>query len=315
MHLYRGLHNLPALTTDSVVTIGNYDGVHRGHQAILEQAARRADEYRCNSIVLTFEPQPLEFFRPDAAPVRLTRLREKLILIRQFHIDNVVCLTFNDRLAGMSAEDFVRDILIERLRARAVIVGEDFRYGHRRQAGLAELQAAGREYGFDVQPAATSCIDGRRISSSWVREALAAADLGMVNELLGRHYSLSGRVIHGDRRGRELGFPTANVSLERQTAPLYGVFATTVTRGNETTPLPAVTNIGHRPVFGGGPLLMETHLLDFDGDLYGELITVSLHKHLRDEQKFDSIAGLKTRIANDIAEARLYFSGQNDNKK
>lgn len=307
MHLYRGLHNLPALTSRSVVTIGNFDGVHRGHQAIFEQARSQARASGCNSIVLMFEPQPLEFFKPELAPVRLTRLREKLILIRQFDIDNVVCLTFNSRLAAMSAEDFVSDILVQRLRARAVIVGEDFRYGHRRQAGVDELVESGRKQGFEVQLAGTLVMDGQRISSSNVRDALKRADLETAEKLLGRRYSLSGRVIHGDRRGRELGFATANVSLERTNAPLKGVFATTVLMGDEHTPLPAVTNIGHRPVFGGGPLLMETHLLDFNADVYGRLITVVIHKHLRDEQKFDSIADLKTQVARDIEAAREYF--------
>ncbi len=311
MHLYRGLYNLPPLDAHSVITIGNFDGVHLGHQAILEQVRAHACTDGASSVVLMFEPQPLEFFKGEAAPVRLTRLREKLILLKCFDIDIVVCLTFNQALAGMSAEDFVQQILRDRLKARSVIVGEDFRYGRGRAAGLGELTASGRQVGFDVVAAATRVLGERRISSSWVREALAARDLERVRQLLGRRYALTGRVIHGDRRGRQLGFPTANVSLERHAAPVRGVFASHILMENRPA-LPAVTNIGDRPVFGGGPVLLETHLLDQDVDLYGRLVTVELHKHLRDEQKFDSIAALKQQITADIQAARKYFSGQID---
>ena len=306
MHLYRGLHNLPALGSESVVTIGNFDGVHLGHQAILEQVASIADKNDLNSIILTFEPQPMEYFKGEAAPVRLTRLREKLLLFKQFNIDYVVCLTFNQGLCGMSADNFVHEILLQRLKAKSVIVGEDFRYGRKRQAGLEELIQSGQVHGFQVEPAKTRLLEGRRVSSSWIREALAESDLDTVFKLTGRRYSLCGRVIPGDRRGRELGFPPANVSLERNISPLHGVFATMVIFTNEER-VQAVTNIGKRPVFGGGRVLMESHLLDTEWDLYGQLITVEIHKHLRDEQKFDSIAALKTQVAADIEATRAFF--------
>lgn len=306
MHLYRGLYNLPDQKRDSVLTIGNFDGVHKGHQAILEQVESIARQRDRASIVLIFEPQPLEFFKSDNAPVRLTRLREKLILIRQWNIDSVVCLHFNRELASMSAESFANDILLKRLRARSIIIGEDFRFGQGRSAGLDELRQFAAQSQCEVHAAATYELNNKRISSSWVREALSVPDLGLVRQLLGRDYSLCGRVIPGDQRGRELGFPTANVSLQRHVAPIRGVFASLVKIGNEP-PVQAVTNIGQRPVFGGGPVLMETHLLDTNRDCYGELIEVVLQKHLRDEKKFDSIAALKAQIARDIDAARDYF--------
>ncbi|MCG8324600.1 MAG: bifunctional riboflavin kinase/FAD synthetase [Thiotrichales bacterium] len=307
MHLYRGMHNLPPLETESVVTIGNFDGVHLGHQAILEQVRETAAHNRLKSIVLMFEPQPLEFFKGDAAPVRLTRLREKLILMKDYGIDHVVCLTFNRAFARMSADEFVGEILVGKLRVKSVIVGEDFRYGHARAGALEDLVRAGAAAGFEVTPACTMNLRDRRVSSSWVREALSNPDMETVQQLLGRRYSLCGRVIRGDRRGRELGFPTANVSLERNVSPLQGVFATVVMIDDQTR-MQAVTNIGERPVFGGGPMLMESHLLDSDQDLYGRLITVEIHKHLRQEQKFDSIASLKEQIDRDILTTRDYFS-------
>jgi len=309
MHLYRGLHNLPALASDGVITIGNFDGVHLGHQAILEQVRNIAVASQHKSIVLMFEPQPLEFFRGKEAPVRLTRLREKLVLIKQFNIDYVVCLTFNQALSRMSPEKFVSEILLDKLKAKSVIVGEDFRYGRRRSAGLSELVESGRNQGFDVYPAKSISINEQRVSSSWVRETLAEPDLDAVYKLLGRDYSLCGRVIHGDQRGRQLGFPTANVSLERNVSPVRGVFATSVILNNQER-IRAVTNIGQRPVFGGGPMLLESYCLDRDIDLYGQLITVEIHKHLRDEQKFDSIAALKDQIAADVVAARDYFQNK-----
>ncbi len=309
MNLYRGLYNLPELTSDSVITIGNFDGVHKGHQAILHQVKQLAEASNRSSVVVLFEPQPLEFFNQREAPIRLTRLREKLMLIRQFDIDCVVCLTFNNDLANMSAQAFADQILVQRLRARDILIGADFRFGKGATAGIAELVNYVKPAGCSVQPAATLAHEQRRISSSWVREALQKTDLVTVRALLGRDYALTGRVIHGDKRGRELGFPTANVSLQRRVSPVRGVFASVVI-AEQGASMPAVTNIGDRPVFGGGAVLMESHVLNGQPDFYGSMITVELQKHLREEKKFDSIAALKLQITEDVQQAEAFFQQQ-----
>lgn len=309
MQLLRGLHNLRPLSGGCVATIGNFDGVHLGHQAILGRLRERALELGVPSCVVIFEPQPREYFAPDAAPVRLTRLREKLELLREQGVDFVLCLTFNRRLRELSAAEFVRQVLVEGLRVRHLEVGDDFRFGCDRSGDFAFLVKASAEQGFTVEAATTVEVDGMRVSSSRIRKDLADGDLHMVERLLGRPYRLSGRVLHGQKLGRTLGSPTANIQLKRRKAPLNGVYlVSTMVAGRRCN---GVANIGTRPsVNGDGRPHLEVHLLDFAGDLYGQHLDVTFHQKLRDEQRFASLEALKAAILADIAAARAYWLGQ-----
>ncbi|MBO3276768.1 bifunctional riboflavin kinase/FAD synthetase [Pseudomonas schmalbachii] len=309
MQLLRGLHNLRPFSGGCVATIGNFDGVHLGHQAILARLRERSLELGVPSCAVIFEPQPREFFAPDAAPVRLTRLREKLELLREQGVDFVLCLPFNRRLRELSAAEFVHHVLVEGLKVRHLEVGDDFRFGCDRSGDFDFLARAGESEGFTVEAATTVEIDGIRVSSSRVREVLATGDLHTVERLLGRPYSLSGCVLHGQKLGRQLGSPTANIQLKRRKAPLNGVFLVSTQVDGQRCH--GVANIGTRPsVKGDGRPHLEVHLLDFSGDLYGRHLEVTFHQKLRDEQRFSSLEELKAAILADIAAARAYWLGQ-----
>lgn len=308
MELIRGLHNLRPRHRGCVATIGNCDGVHLGHQAVLGQLAEKAAALRLPAVIVTFEPQPQEYFASAAPPPRLTRLREKLQALRRFAVDRVLCVRFDARMAAMSADDFVRTLLVDGLGVQYLVIGDDFRYGHDRQGDFAALQRAGRQHGFQVVNMHTFAIDGERVSSTGIREALARGDLARAEKLLGRPYRMSGRVVHGDRRGRQLGFPTANIHLHRQASPLSGVFAVDVF-GLEREPLAGVANVGTRPTVGGTRSLLEIYLLDFDRQIYGRYVQVDfLHKQ-RDERRFESLDALRQAIAADVVQARQFFGG------
>lgn len=306
MELIRGLHNLHATEAGCVATIGNFDGVHRGHQAVLDRLKERAVALGLPSTVVTFEPTPQEYFAPGTAPARLTRLREKLGTFRQHGVDRIVCLRFDRRLAGLDADRFIRRILIDGLGVRFLVVGDDFRFGKGRAGDFALLEAAGRAHGFPVVSTATFSQAGQRVSSTRVREALAAGDLETAAHLLGRPYCMSGRVAPGDRRGRSIGFPTANVHLHRALAPLQGVFAVRV-HGLAASALAGVANLGTRPTVDGSRPVLEVHLFDFDADIYGKHVDVEFMRKLRDEKKFESFAALRQQIAQDSRQARDYF--------
>ena len=307
MEFIRGLHNLKPRHRGCVATIGNFDGVHLGHQAVIGQLAERAQELKLPTLVLLFEPQPQEFFQPDKAPPRLTRLREKLQALRRFAVDRVLCLRFDRAFAALAAEEFIRRILIEGLSVRYLVVGDDFRFGANRRGDFAMLQAAGGRHGFQVVNMHTVAIDGERVSSTRVRVALAAGDLAAAEKLLGRPYRMCGRVAQGDKRGRILGFPTANIHLHRQNTPLRGVFAVEVF-GLKQEPLAGVANIGTRPTVAGTRTLLEVHLLGFNADIYGAYVHVNFLHRLRDEKRFASLDELKARIAQDVEEARAFFA-------
>ncbi|HSC84993.1 MAG TPA: bifunctional riboflavin kinase/FAD synthetase [Pseudomonas sp.] len=309
MQLVRGLHNLLPLTQGCVATIGNFDGVHRGHQAILARLRERAIELGVPSCVVIFEPQPREFFGPDIAPARLTRLREKLELLAAEGVDRVLCLAFNRRLRELSAAEFVRQVLVDGLHVKHLEVGDDFRFGCDRSGDFAFLVQAGSEQGFSVEAALTVELAGERISSTRVRQALQAGELELVERLLGRPFSLAGRVLHGQKLARQLGSPTANVQLKRRQPPLRGVFLVSALIDGQRHH--GVANIGLRPtVAGDGLPHLEVHLLEFAGDIYGRRLTVVFHHKLRDEQRFASLEALKTAIAADVAAARAYWLGQ-----
>jgi len=306
MKLVRGLHNLKPEHHGCVATIGNFDGVHLGHQAVLGQLSEKAAELSLPTTVIVFEPQPQEFFAPHSAVPRLTRFREKLKALLRFSVDRVVCLRFDRRLAAMPAREFIDKVLIEGLGVRYLVVGDDFRFGAKRQGDFAMLQETGARHGFQVVNMHTFYIDGERVSSTRVREALARGDLNEAEKLLGRPYRMCGRVAHGDKRGRSIGFPTANIHLHRKATPVQGVYAVELF-GLDVEPVEGVANVGTRPTVGGARTLLEVHLFDFDRDIYGHHVHVDFLHRLRDECRFDSFDALKQQIERDVENARRYF--------
>jgi riboflavin kinase/FMN adenylyltransferase len=290
-----------------VTTIGNFDGVHLGHQAVFRHLREKAADFTLPATVVTFEPQPLEFFAPEQAPARLTRLREKLMAFREADIDRVVLLEFGPKLAAMPALQFIQELLLDGLSVRYLFVGDDFRFGHGRTGDIALLRQVGQEQGFQVENMNTFLVGDERVSSTRIREALARGDLEQAAHNLGRPYQICGRVVRGDARGRTIGFPTANIDLHRRVSPLSGVYAVLVL-GLGEAPLPGVANIGNRPtVKGDTRYLLEVHLFDFDRQIYGEHVQVAFHRKLRDERRFDSFEALRQQIQRDSQAAQAFF--------
>ncbi len=303
MELICGLHNLEVRHQDCVASIGNFDGVHLGHQAILGQLCEHARELSLPSAVIVFEPQPQEYFAVDGGPARLNSLREKYENLAGLGIDRLLCLRFGDELAGMSPEVFIRRLLLDGLGIRHLVVGDDFRFGHGRKGDYAMLQAHGRQWGFEVERARTRSYQGERISSTRVRKLLAVGDMATAEALLGRPYSISGRVVRGHERGRKMGFPTANINLHRQRAPVEGIFAARV-QGLAEGAIDGVAYVGSRPVITDNRPLLEVHMFDYQQDCYGQHIRVELLARLRGDRPFDSFAALQAQIARDVEQAR-----------
>lgn len=299
-------------STPRVLAIGNFDGLHLGHRALLDRLIDKARALALPAAVMTFEPHPRELFTPEQAPARLTSLREKLALLDACGIDEVFLLHFSRRFAALAAEDFIQRVLVQGLAVRHLIIGDDFRFGQGRRGDFTLLVEAGRQYGFGVEAMPTLEIAGERVSSSAVREALAAGDLEHAARLLGRPYCISGRVVHGDKIGRKLGWPTANIQLKRKKVAISGVFAATVS-GLDKRHLPGAASLGVRPTLGQGlrPVL-EVHLFDFDQEIYGAHVTVHFLHKLRDEMKFASFDRLAAQIAQDVAAVQAYFAGNRD---
>jgi len=288
------------------LTIGNFDGVHRGHRALIDRVIAKAHELGLTSCVLTFEPHPREFFARAAAPARLTRLRDKLELMAAAGVKRVHIARFDARFAALSAVRFVDQVLVRGLGMRWLLVGRDFRFGERRSGDFATLEDAALRHGFRLEAMADVLFEGERVSSSAVRAALAAGDLAGAERLLGHPYTISGRVAHGAKLGRGLGFPTANIVL-RRTAPLSGIFAVEV-EGIAGGKYAGVASVGLRPTINPVPIpLLEAHLFDWDGDLYGSHIKVRFLKKLREEKKFDGLPALRAAIAAHAKQAREYF--------
>lgn len=312
MNILRGLPS-DAPSQPCALAIGNFDGVHRGHRALLDRVKQAAKRLNAQSAVLTFTPHPRQYFalkanRPQDIPSTLTPLRSKLKALANAGIDRTVLLRFNDRLANLPPEDFIKRILLEGINAKWLVIGENFRFGRNRQGAIDDLLAAGKQFGFGVKiiPAVTD--QGRRISSSAIREALKQHDFSLAAQLLGQPYHISGHVIHGDKRGRQLGFPTANLSMRGFNPVLSGVYVTRV-HGLTQKPLPAVSLIGTRPTVDQTPrIALETHFLDHAQNCYGALIHVEFLQKLRDNQKFSGLPALKTAISQDIQAARQFFS-------
>ncbi|MEJ2394236.1 MAG: bifunctional riboflavin kinase/FAD synthetase [Candidatus Thiodiazotropha sp.] len=304
MQLVRGLHNLRSEHRGCVATIGNFDGVHLGHQSVFRHLMEKGEEFQLTTTVVTFEPQPREFFQVDTAPARLTRLREKLQAIQEVGIERVVVLEFNKRLAAMPAEHFVEELLVEGLGTRFLSVGDDFRFGSGRQGDYALLQRMGKVHGFEVENMNTYQLDADRVSSTRIRELLTQGDFDAANQYLGRPYRICGRIGHGHKRGRSIGFPTLNLNLHRRVSPLQGVYAVRVD-GLESEPVPGVANIGVRPTVEGDPrYLLEVHLFEFDRSVYGEHVSVEFVRKLRDEKRFENFEALRSQILLDADAAR-----------
>jgi len=314
MELIRGLHNLRPSHNGCVATIGNFDGVHLGHQAVIGQLAEEGQALGLPTLVMLFEPQPLEYFEPDYIPARLTRFREKLRALSRYAVDRVLVVRFNAEFAALTAENFIRRILVESLGVRYLVLGDDFHFGYKRRGNFEMLQAAGREFGFKVINMHTFNIDGQRVSSTRIREALAAGDLAAAEKLLGRPYRMSGRVAHGDKRGRTIGIPTANIHLHRKVTPVSGVYVVEMF-GVKGEPVDGVANVGTRPTVGGTRTLLEVHLLDFDQDIYGCHVNIDFLHKLRDEQRYDSFEALKERIFLDIDEACAWLRERDEKNK
>ncbi|MGX5913393.1 bifunctional riboflavin kinase/FAD synthetase [Aliidiomarina sp. Khilg15.8] len=304
MELIRGLHTIGPAHRHCVLTIGNFDGVHLGHQAVLQRVRARAEELQLPAAVMTFEPQPLEFFRPEQAPARLTTWRDKYHLLREQGMDRMLCTPFNDKFASQQAQDFIEQVLVAKLGVKLLVVGDDFRFGKDREGDFTLLQQAGEHFNFAVVDTASYRQSQQRVSSTLIREALERGDFAEAERMLGRPFSIEGRVAHGEKKGRTIGFPTANLPLKRLKSPLRGVFVVQATVAGKR--YHGVANIGNRPTVGGSGVQLETHLFNFNGELYGERMTVTpLHK-IRDEVKFASLNELKQQIHKDVLQAQAF---------
>jgi len=294
-----------------VATIGNFDGVHLGHQAVIRQVMDKAKELGLPVVVITFEPQPQEFFRPDDVPARLTRFREKLLVLESLFVDRVLCLRFNSQLAGLTADEFVQRILVDGLGVKYLVVGDDFKFGRDRSGDFEYLQSIGPELGFEVSDTDSFSFAGERVSSTGIRTALEAGDLLLAKQMLGRDYGMCGRVAHGDKRGRTIGFPTANIYLHRKSSPLYGVYSVQLHSKHPQIGgrvVNGIANVGQRPTVGGTRTLLEVHLFDFEGDIYGAYVDVTFLQKIRDEHRFESFEALKAQIARDVEQAKAFFA-------
>ncbi|MFT3736301.1 MAG: bifunctional riboflavin kinase/FAD synthetase [Rhodocyclaceae bacterium] len=308
MQVFRGIPRFS--DQPCVLTIGNFDGVHLGHQALLARLRLRAAMLGLPATVMTFEPLPREFFAPNDAPPRLTSLRRKLDLLAKQDVDRVHVQAFNARFAALTAREFIEKILVQGLRVRHLMIGDDFRFGKGREGDFAMLQQAGREFGFEVESLDTVDFAGERVSSSAVREAMLTGDMVHANMLLGAPFEVVGRVMHGDKIGRTIGFPTANIQLRQTTMPLSGIFAVTVD-GGPLRHAPGACSIGVRPTIGDRlALRLEVFVLDFDGDLYHQRLSVRFWRKIRDEAKYDSLDALKAAINDDCNQVRRYFASE-----
>ncbi len=308
MKLIRGLTGLHRWTHSSAVTIGNFDGIHLGHQKMLARLCEKSNELGLSPVLVTFEPLPHEFFAKNKACARLMGLRDKLLYLSAHSgLEAVVCLPFNRAFSELPAQRFVSDILLDGLSAKYVLLGDDFRFGHQRAGDLALLRKMAAKAGFEVEAMPSVRVGAERVSSTLVRTALAAADFATVNQLLDRPYRLSGRVVKGDQLGRTLGYPTANIHLHHRSLALSGVFAVSL-RGLNGQVHYGMANIGRRPTVAGRELRFEVHLLDYEGEFYGRYVGVDFFAKLRDEQRFDSLDALKAQLAADERATRDYFA-------
>ncbi|MCH9743596.1 MAG: bifunctional riboflavin kinase/FAD synthetase [Gammaproteobacteria bacterium] len=305
MKLVRYLTSFEAPRQGSVVTIGSFDGLHLGHQQLLNKVISIAQQQSLASVVMTFEPQPYEYFHKKRRP-RLMRLREKWLTLSSMQIDLLLCLHFNAAMAVLSAEDFVTEILLKKLNMKCIVIGDDFRFGAKRAGDVSLLQTMAAQYNFTVEQLPTHPLEQERVSSTRVRNALKAGDMQMAEALLGRPYYLAGKVCHGEKLGRQLGFPTANLNVHRNAVPLQGIYVVRVV-GLPEGPLYGAANVGTRPTVNGERTLLEVFILDFERDIYAENIEVEFLHKLRDEERYDSLDTLKQKIAEDVQNTKEYI--------
>lgn len=305
MELIRGFLNVRKHHRGCIASIGNYDGVHRGHQAIVRQLLRNRDAFALPALIITFEPHPLEYFR-GGDQIRITSLRAKINLLAEYGIERILCLRFNEFLAKMSAESFMQDLLMDGLGVKHLVVGDDFRFGKARAGDFSVLREFGEHHGFSVEHTDTYMVNGERVSSTRIRQALELGQLDLAELLLGRPYSISGRVAHGDKLGRTWGFPTANINLQHQNPPLNGIYVVEV-EGLEEVLVPGVAYVGTRPTVDGTRRVLEIHLIGFDRNIYGKRIVVYFLEKIRADEKFDNREALIAQIAKDKLDAELFF--------
>ncbi len=303
MKLIRG-NNPFHLESGCVATIGNFDGLHLGHQSIIKRLRSKADALKLPLTVISFEPLPAEYFMPEP-PARIYPMRDKIRLLNSLGVDNYYCLKFDNILATMPAGQFVKEILLDQLKVKHLAVGDDFRFGHKRTGDFALLKRLGEKNGMEVTDTATCLVDGERVSSTRIRKHLEKGKIQAANKLLGHTYQLSGRIRHGDKRGRTIGFPTLNMRVLNHIAPARGVYVVKV-HGLTDKPLAGVSNLGARPTVKGTENRLETHLFDFNKDVYGRYICVELITFLRPEQRFDNVETLKEQIKKDTGMAKKY---------
>lgn len=313
MHLIRGLSHLEPFKNGCVLTIGNFDGLHLGHRMVIKKLAERGEALGLPVVIMIFEPQPLEYFLGDNAPSRLMRLREKVIEFAKLPVDNLLIVRFNRYFANYDADQFIDDILIKKLNVKHLVIGDDFHFGKARRGNFAMLKEKGKVYGFSVEDTGSYQVAGQRISSTLIRDALGEGDLAQAEKMLGHCYSVCGRVAHGDKRGRALGYPTANIRMFRNNTPVNGVFAVTMT-GIDGLEFEGIANVGIRPTFdGGSKVILETFLFDFDKDIYGRYVEVHFKQKIRDEVRFQSLEQLKVQIEKDVTEAKKILLRLKDN--
>ncbi|MDD5578635.1 MAG: bifunctional riboflavin kinase/FAD synthetase [Methylobacter sp.] len=309
MRLIRGLSHIAPLKNGCVLTIGNFDGLHLGHRAVIKKLVERGTSLALPVVIMIFEPQPLEYFLGENAPSRLMCLREKAVQFSKLPIDYLLIVRFNKYFSNFDAEQFIDDVLIKKLNVKHLVIGDDFHFGKARRGNFAMLKEKGEIYGFKVEDTGSYYIDGLRISSTLIRDALLSGDLAKAERLLGYCYSICGRVAHGDKRGRTIGYPTANIEMFRKNTPVDGVFAVTMT-GIDGMEIKGVANVGTRPTIdGGSKVILETHLFDFDKEIYGRYVEVNFKQKIRDEKRFQSLDELKAQIVKDVIETKKFFAG------
>jgi riboflavin kinase/FMN adenylyltransferase len=314
MELLRGIHNLKTEHQGCVLSIGNFDGVHLGHHAVLSRLLIEAKRLNVPATVMTFEPQPAELFAGENAPARLSRLRDKFLQLEKQGLDRLLCVSFTHQFANISAQQFIEQLLIKKLDVKFLVIGDDFHFGYQRKGDFQLLKEAGEKYGFVVVDTQSLMQEEHRVSSSRIRDALALGDLQQAALMLGRKFSMTGRVGHGRKLGRTIGVPTANILLKRRVSPVSGVFVVSILGVDKALSrqrvYQGVANIGQRPTVQGIRQQLEVHLFDFTGDLYGMQLEVILEEKLRDEVRFDSFAELKIQIDKDIKLAKLWHQNK-----
>ena len=315
MHLIRGIHNFKQAHQGCALTIGNFDGIHLGHQALLKLLDKVAEKHQLKRCLMSFDPLPHEFFSTGSDRPRLMNTRDKLIALTSYSPvlcpDYLLLMKFNKALSSMTAAEFIEQILIKKLAIKALVIGDDFQFGHDRKGNLELLEEYGAKHGFGVTSLSTHHIDETRVSSTRIRQALLEDNLEDSLNMLGRPYQICGRIAHGDKRGRTIGFPTANIHLHRPSTPLSGVYSVTMHSGTLGT-VKGIANVGHRPTVNGERVQLEVHLFDFNQDIYGQNVCIAFHHKIRKEQKFESFDDLKNQIQLDCQQAREWHALTHD---